>query len=422
MKIIFPIRSQYTKTYLIIDHVFTDTDGTFNKYVSLNERKTSVDGGGFTPGVYRVTPYENMGGKITGKNLSFSSSYLQPYSGSFMLHEATVSGKLLAQAVETAQVQYPTPNTDSYEQLALQKAKSNVMNADLALGETIGEYRETIKMLRNPLKELRTFLVSDRMRNWRLLKALASKDKRQVHRLLGRTGLASAKTMTNTWLELRYGFRPLVGLVQDVIEKVNDVRRGVYDPDKIRSSKSSYLFTETHKVDKGYPLGSIYIRGPVTVEDKIKVNASIQYRQDRDQSFLDQLGLTPRFLPEVAWELTRLSFVVDWLFDIGAWLGSLRCSPGVEILGNTVGVLINRTVTAEGFAGRYNYYKVPWKPVGGSMKLETFQYIRRCHVDMELLPHFTWGRTLDLYKAVDAVSLIWQIAENLLLKRGKKGR
>jgi hypothetical protein len=313
-----------------------------------------------------------------------------------------------------------------YEQLALQKAYGKVGSADLELGESIGEYRETIEMLRSPLSSLRKFLVDDRSRNLRLIRALMDRDKRQVNRLLGRTGLASAETMSSTWLELRYGFRPLVSLVQDVIDRIDAQQKEILDPDKIRSARSKLRFPVTNWEWAQDNLSTnIYIRSRVKVEDVYTAVAAVQYTQSESQTFMDSLGLTPRFLPEVAWELTKLSFVWDWIFSIGPWLATLRINPGIEILGNTTGFKHERKVSIVATEMMMSTPivggDIPWKPLigvhdeqkGEDLMFESSCYDRKVDTALSYLPHFTWGRTLDLFKAIDSLSLLWQFAAKL---------
>jgi hypothetical protein len=320
-----------------------------------------------------------------------------------------------------------TPHeAEDYEQLALQKAYAKLGSADLELGESIGEYRETIQMLRSPLSALKKFLVDDKSRNWRLLKALASKDKRQVNRLLGRTGLATADTMSGTWLELRYGLRPLISLIQDVIDRVNSKQKEVLDPEKIRSARSRLEFpVENWEWAQDNLSTNVFIRGRVKVEDTYWASAAVQYTQSEPTSLLDSLGLTPRFLPEVAWELTRLSFVVDWIFSIGPWLGTLRINPGIDVLGNTTGFKHRRRVylmaTEMKLSTPIVGGSIPWTPLaevhdeqtGEDLMFESTCYDRKVDTALSYLPHFTWGRTLDLFKAIDSISLIWQFAQQL---------
>jgi hypothetical protein len=304
----------------------------------------------------------------------------------------------------------PTVGT-AYRQLALQKAHSKVGSAELDLGEDLGELRETYEMLRSPLKSLRKFLLDDRARNYMLLEALKLRDKRMVNRLLGRTGKASAETMSSTWLELRYGLRPLYKLVQDAIEMINDKSIDVFDPNKIRSMRTKLDYRETvqHSVDN--VIGLMKINSLIVSDDVITATASVQYTQKAQNTLVDQLGLTPRHLPETAWNLTKLSFVWDWIFSIGPWLGTLRINPDVTILGNTTGIRIKRKVYYRK-AWCWGYYDPPSTQVLYEPEdvLYLDSYDRAANTDERYMPHFTWGRTLDCWKAIDALTLIWQFA------------
>jgi hypothetical protein len=49
-----------------------------------------------------------------------------------------------------------------------------------------------------------------------------------------------------------------------------------------------------------------------------------------------------------------------------------------------------------------------------SDRLSTSEYSREVNPELAYYPHFTYGRVLDLFKAIDSVALIWQFF-------GKKG-
>jgi hypothetical protein len=204
-------------------------------------------------------------------------------------------------------------------------------------------------------------------------------------------------------------------LVQDVIDEIKKKQFDIWDPDKIRSVKTQLKFSENSSEETRFWIdGSSYFEAfcDSLVEDAISATASIQYKQTVEQSSLDQWGLTPRHLPEICWELTRLSYVVDWIFTIGPWLGTLRYKPSIQILGNTTGIKVERTMKCQAKRARYStgpFSKWEYEAIATSSTYE-----RQCHTDLSFLPHFTWGRTLDLFKAVDALSLIWQ---NLPKKR-----
>lgn len=395
--------------------LYRSTSGGVGTSLQYDTGKVSVDSGKFVPGEYRINPYSVKGGMVSVTEDQACEIWSPPfyYGGRNPLvvqRSYTTGNWMSANLIRKALDRTPAPNGSVYKQLALQKARSKVANADLELGETLGEYKETIQMLRNPLSNLRKHLVDDRSRNLNLLKAFAKKDKRQINRLMGRTGKASAKTAASTWLEVRYGLRPLIGLVQDAVDLVNNKRNQVFDPTKIRSARTMLNFPSISTSLEQTDSRDFSCRSNVIVEQNVQATASVQYTSEYEDNLFDRLGLSPQFLPETLWNLTRASFIVDWIFTVGPWLGSLRYNPGVKILGNTVGIKTTRKATTEVIeianTGVNNWTKAPCKAHGNFYSSE--QYVREVNVDLSYLPHFTWGRTLDIYKAVDAALIAWQ--------------
>jgi hypothetical protein len=140
--------------------------------------------------------------------------------------------------------------------------------------------------------------------------------------------------------------------------------------------------------------------------DKVACNASVQYRQVADRPVSEVLGLAPQYLPELAWELTHLSFVVDWWFDVGTWLKTLRLNPSFEVLGNTVGTKIERNVTLHA-KYRYPNSGEPLEPFGyfGAWGQEKYTRVVNQHLpNFPLLTlHFP-----GLAESADYVALILQ--------------
>jgi hypothetical protein len=50
---------------------------------------------------------------------------------------------------------------------------------------------------------------------------------------------------------------------------------------------------------------------------------------------------------------------------------------------------------------------------GGDLMVSRSSYTRKVDLDLSYLPHFTWGRVLDLNRAIDSISLLWQFAKQL---------
>jgi ribosomal 50S subunit-recycling heat shock protein len=302
---------------------------------------------------------------------------------------------------------------------ALVKAHRKLMAGDLSLGEDLGEIRETIQMLKNPLNGMRQFLIADRRRNLKLLKKLLKfvkarkKAKKKLAKSLirygKRTGKAAVNAAANDWLELRYGFRPLVMLLGDLVEEAKKKDREAFDASKIRSARSKDERSESYRNSGTAAAVGGTVKYVSNTHDYTAGYACIQYTQTNPSSTADLLGVSPRFWPETMWELTRLSFVVDWLVGIGPWLSTLRYTPEITVLGNTVGYKLKRDVLAYAT----NFYtgmgdQPDGHPLNGDASYTFESYTRAVNVSTPLLPVFRTGDILDLAKTIDSIALIAQ--------------
>jgi hypothetical protein len=371
------------------------------------EVKISNDEGAFVPGHYRVNPYVAHRDDIESEEVSVSMTYSADgvWEGKY-----SVDGDIYLYAANRSRLYLPTPDFSTLNKIALQKAFGKVAKADLALGEDLGEIRETLQMLRSPLKGLRDFLRDGDYNNVKLLRKLLNYQKTGMW-LPGKTKPGAAlKTAADTWMEVRYGLRPLLYTLQDVMAFCAKTAQGKFNPDAIRSARGSATLNNNNDLDcviaKQYgPLAFTYV---LKNTDVLTSYASVQYRQDFALTGADQFGLTPRFLPELAWELTRLSFVVDWLFTIGPWLESYRFKPGITVLGNTVGMKLTRNCA---ITARHRLQIAPFPEGGqspGSGKYVAEEYDRVVNLDIPILPQFTAGRTIDLFRTIDGLALILQ--------------
>lgn len=384
--------------------------------VSEKRGKDSIDVGVFTPGVYRVNPYFVMKQAFNLKSATISNSYAV---GSWK-YSKHISGYLTAKGMNAAITKFPSLGSAStLKSMVLQKALAKLGQNDVGLGENLGELRETIQMLRHPFKDLRDFLLDPTTKNLGTVKQLLTYS-RNGDWIVGRkrhTGVRAAKMASSTWLEFRYGLMPLVYTIQDIMELVKK-KAEVLDATKIRvvRANSSESFNYSTVLSWGHAMDSY--TGDFVASDVYTVFASVQYQQTAPIGNLDVLGLGPRFLPELVWELTQLSFVVDWWFSIGDFLGSLRVTPEIKILGNTVGVKATRRVTVTGKYTIASSSPLPPKigeiPNCGTWDLE--QYTRTCGEHHPYTPLLKLQFKSYLH-TVDAVALSLQKILQLLPRR-----
>ena len=75
------------------------------------------------------------------------------------------------------------------------------------------------------------------------------------------------------------------------------------------------------------------VRYGVDVETRVRINAVYDV-VPTEASRLQQLGLTNSFA--VGWELTTLSWMVDYLFNVGDWLATLTPVEGATFVEGTL--------------------------------------------------------------------------------------
>lgn len=197
---------------------------------------------------------------------------------------------------------------------ALVSAYSRMNSPEFWAGGTfLGELSETIGMLKRPFTGLR--------------KLLRKKKFRDPRRLVNASG--------DTLLELRYGLRPLIGEVQTIAKMFH--ARARRDEQRIWSSKGFAKLAPINWTGSGmFGAGELwfpYIDRGTRLET---YTSSVLYRRMTGfNATCHQYGLGIQDIPAVAWELTTLSFVVDWFVQVGPWLRAMTPNPSVQILGNS---------------------------------------------------------------------------------------
>lgn len=204
---------------------------------------------------------------------------------------------------------------------AIQKARSKLKDQDVNLLEVWGERHETLNMIRQNIDRIGRAASSLRKRDLAGAAQALGVGLRSSHSL---SGFSQSKALSNGWLELQYGWRPLIS---DIYGGVEFLHKKLTQPKRttVRVVGSSGLSGGDSSQSKFGTLN----KGTLTVTSqyKVDVKACAYYHHLSPTSHtLAQLGITnPLYL---WWELTRFSFVVDWLVGIGGWLSSLDASVG----------------------------------------------------------------------------------------------
>lgn len=226
----------------------------------------------------------------------------------------------------------PSSSVSALIQQVSTECLSRIGRSDAANWENLAELNKTFAMLESPLSSWFKF-----SRKAKIVTA----------------GMSAA----NAWLAYRYGIRPLVSSVDETLKAyAKHANSGVYDS-RVTTRASGVLtaagddtFDTPSTFDATYKYTVLRKRTEkVTVRamslDTIRVDA--QY----------YLGLGSKDLLTLPWELVPYSFVVDWFFNVGDFIGAISQSLYPASLGRCY------TVTTEQSETRTTLAQTPWNPV-----------------------------------------------------------
>lgn len=220
------------------------------------------------------------------------------------LYEARTSGYMVSD--QTPGI--ATGDHTSVDNAALRKFLNKVDNfhTQVAGGVIVGEMRETLRMLRHPAKALQDGL-----------KGYLDSLKKGSH---GRNSQTVSKVAAGLWLELSFGWRPLIADIEDAIKAYSNLGE---KPHKLAISASYRADTFRLNSKLGNAVHHAQTACFTTVEQLHtlmsryygKMKASVQtLPRDRVSR---HFGFAPEKFVPTAWELMPWSFLIDYFANIG---------------------------------------------------------------------------------------------------------
>jgi hypothetical protein len=242
------------------------------------------------------------------------------------------------------------------EDSAVAKLLSKAKGAEFSLPVFFGEGRETLTMILGTAKKLAGAYSSLRRGNLpkcRLLLGLGPPSKRQQNRFFRQFGNDARRAAANHWLELQYGWIPLLMDVKSAAELLASRSEGDKSMiGKVTSRTSSSRLEVSTVQFSSSPYGDMLRRAKIVESWKFAWKFE---RKDTDS--LGSLGLLNPV--SVAWELLPLSFVVDWMLPVGRYLEHLDVPLRFRHVGGTKGY--KRQVTTS-----YSDFRYDGHPGSGS--------------------------------------------------------
>lgn len=252
--------------------------------------------------------------KESERYLSGTRRVVNWYDSPLSVHQATTT-RTLARVVPLI----ITKSAPSPWNRAMEKLVDEVRNSEANLSTSVGEGRETLEMLSTVARSSASALRHVR----RALKTSAGREElKKLLLSLGKDFQSNAPRLVGSaWLAWSVGLKPLLADIENIRNHVlTDKPEDLYFHCKSRAS-STIVETESDKITDG---ATVYNRmSELKHSHRVAFGANFRI-SDLHQFENWRAGLTIR--PSLAWELTTLSFVVDYFYNIGQYLQLLEAS------------------------------------------------------------------------------------------------
>lgn len=209
---------------------------------------------------------------------------------------------------------------------AIDRLINNVQGETSNLAESVATIRRTFEMVDNTVGRINRSVRA--LRRGDLATAGGELFHGSAPRFRRGGGTSKSKSLANNWLELQYGWKPLLSDIRYSIFALGKLALADRSVGTSRASatqeKSDGAITYFNNAQKPV-VGSWYIRTTTTTKFVVRYRVSNPLR-----AFMSQSGFTNPV--SLAWELLPFSFVVDWFYPIGSYLESIDSWGGLELL------------------------------------------------------------------------------------------
>lgn len=285
----------------------------------------------------------------------------------------------------------PSVLSDSWAQIDL-KILSKMKDSKLNLGNFIAERQQVLDLISSTAKRLaKAYALLRYARNpFAAAKVLGVKWKhRRKH--------SAKKSAANLWLELQYGWKPLLSDVHSAAEQLAEWN--------LRISKQWYK--AGHTVQKTFS-SEVTVRGVerTSRNTNMRISKTVFFSVNSETARrLVEIGLTNP--ASIAWEATPYSFVVDWFLPVGKYLDNLDSTLGCNFLGGYTTEKYDQDISQKGIGSevignvRYTYSH------SGTARWRQFD--RKVVTEFPPVPTPVWKNPVSQLHVANALALLTQV-------------
>jgi len=255
------------------------------------------------------------------------------------------------------------------------KMLPNILDSKVNLAQAFGERKQTVSLIVSSINRLSKAFAH--LKSGRLLSCFDVLSAGAPSLKEMRTFAQRGRSMnffdraSVTWLEITYGWKPLVSDIYGAFEAIVDA---YIRPPQRKVKVSWKTDAEWQSTFRAGLSDAIFVKDSHTLDVKARMSCEFAIRNELLLSGA-QLGLTNPAL--LAWELMPYSFVVDWALPIGNYLQSLNATDGLEFVNGTWSFKYVRTRSTTASGRRSNGFNGDWtyegSANGAQVKLEVFR-------------------------------------------------
>lgn len=220
----------------------------------------------------------------------------------------------------------PTHNSAA-DAIALKRLLDNAGLERQNLAETVATLGQTFDMIHRNVDRIRKAVSS--LKKGNLPSAVKELWGNASPRYRRRRGLKATKDLAGLWLELQYGWKPLINDVHWGMQKLSEVNLSEF---QVVRTAASARKRETTEVSVGTVQNTGgKVGGSTKVETLSMTRYVVHWRMsDPLLSLIAEAGFTNPV--SLAWELVPFSFVVDWFLPLGTFFEQLSAWDGLIFL------------------------------------------------------------------------------------------
>jgi hypothetical protein len=214
-------------------------------------------------------------------------------------------------------VEMPACDLDELDNRAKTATLRELKDSKVNLVQAFAERGQTFRLMGNTISRLAGAASSLRRGNFAAaaLSLGVKTGPRRVRKYTKSWSKDQSTAVANGWLELQYGWRPLLTDIYGAAEQLAQLN--VREVRNIVRKSASVNLSRRMSVPASNQGPNIY----VDVKRRVTIKYVIYYSTPQGNHTLTQIGLTNPLL--IAWELTPWSFVIDWMLPLGDYISTL---------------------------------------------------------------------------------------------------